>query len=244
MCYNNLMDRNLVNILGYGVDTFSFDDAIDYIIKNKGQVITINPEMIECAIKNPEFADVLRNAELVIPDGIGVQIGLKILGYDVHRIPGIDFGKELIRRAKYLNKKVALVGAEQNVIENAVVNLKGEFPALEIVYYHNGYFEDKNVIYEDLLSKVPDLVLVALGSPKQEFFIKELKSRLPQAVFIGLGGSFDVWAGCVKRAPVFYRRIGCEWLYRLIHDPARLKRIFPTLPVFMLRVIKERLLNK
>lgn len=234
------MDRNTVDILGYGVDTFSFDEAVDYIVKTHGQIVTINPEMIECANKDSNFKNIINNAEMVVPDGIGVQFGLKILGYDVKRIAGIDLGKALIRRAYYLKKSVALIGAKQDIVENAVVNLKAEMSDLNIVYYHDGYFKDDNVIMNDLTEKRPDFIMVALGSPKQDFFISKLKSVLPDAVMIGLGGSFDVWAGAIKRAPKIYRNLGLEWLYRTICEPSRFKRIFPTLPLFVLKILKER----
>lgn len=244
MCYNIIMDRNTVDILGYGVDTFSFDEAVDYIVKTHGQIVTINPEMIECADKNKDFKNIINNAEMVVPDGIGVQLGLKILGYDVRRIAGIDLGKALIKRAYYLKKSVALVGAKQEVVENAVVNLKAEMPDLSIVYYHDGYFVDDSVIIGELKNINPDFVMVALGSPKQEFFISKLKSVLPNAVMTGLGGSFDVWAGTVKRAPLVYQNLGLEWLYRTVCEPSRFKRIFPTLPLFVLKVLKERLFKR
>ena len=238
------MDRAKVDILGYGVDTFCFDDAVDYIYQTHGQIVTINPEMIEYGKKNSEFKDLINNAELVVPDGVGVKIGLKILGTTVERIPGIDLGKAILKRAQYLKKTVALVGAQQDVIENAVVNLKIEMPELNIVYYRDGYFTDENEVFQNLLLKKPDVVLVALGSPKQEFFINNIKKQLSDSIFIGLGGSFDVWAGKVKRAPKFFRNLGLEWLYRIIAEPERIKRVFPTLPLFIFKVIKERLLKK
>ena len=238
------MDRAKVDILGYGVDTFCFDDAVDYIYQTHGQIVTINPEMIEYGKKNSEFKDLINNAELVVPDGIGVKIGLKILGTTVERIPGIDLGKAILKRAQYLKKTVALVGAQQDVIENAVVNLKIEMPELNIVYYRDGYFTDENEVFQNLLLEKPDVVLVALGSPKQEFFINNIKKQLSDAIFIGLGGSFDVWAGKVKRAPKIFRSLGLEWLYRIITEPERIKRVFPTLPLFIFKVIKERLLKK
>lgn len=237
------MNRSTVDILGYAVDTFSFDDAVDYIVKTHGQVVTINPEMIECADNDNNFKDIINNAEMVVPDGIGVQLGLKILGHNVERIAGIDFGKALIKRACYLNKSVALIGAKPEIIENTVNNLKKELPNLNIVYYHDGYFEDNEKIANELKEINPDFVFAALGSPKQEFFINDLKSVLPNAVMIGLGGSFDVWSGNVKRAPAIYQRLGIEWLYRTISEPKRFKRIFPTLPLFVLKVLKERLSN-
>lgn len=235
------MNRNTVDILGYGVDTFTFDEAVDYIVQTHGQIVTINPEMIETANKNQDFKNIIKNAEMVVPDGIGIQLGLKILGYDVKRIAGIDLGKALIRRAYYLKKTVALIGAKQEVVENAVVNLKAEIPDLNIVYYHDGYFDDDSAIIDDLKDKKPDFIMVALGSPKQEFFISKLKTVLPDSVMIGLGGSFDVWAGAVKRAPIIYQNLGLEWLYRTLCEPQRFRRIFPTLPLFVLRVLKERL---
>ena len=238
------MDRAKVDILGYGVDTFSFDEAVDYIFDNHGQIITINPEMIEYGNKNSGFKDLINNAELVVPDGVGVQIGLKILGTPVERIPGIDLGKAILKRAQYLKKTVALIGAQQDVVENAVVNLKFEMPDLNIVYYRDGYFTDENAVKQELLDKRPDVVLAALGSPKQEIFINSIKKQLPNSVYIGLGGSFDVWAGKVNRAPKFFRNFGLEWLYRIVTEPNRLKRVFPTLPLFIIKVLKERLSRK
>lgn len=238
------MDRDLVKISGYGVDSFTFDQAVDYAYSHGGQIVTINPEMIEAASKNPEFAQIISESDLVVPDGIGVEIGLKLLGYNVKRIPGIELGKALIVKFSKENKTIALVGAKSEVVELAVKNLKNEIENVNIVYFHDGYFTDDESILNDLVNANPDLVLVALGSPKQEFFNAELKKRLPNALMIGLGGSFDVWAGVVERAPKIYQKMGLEWLYRTIKEPKRFKRIFPTLPLFILKVLKERLFNK
>jgi len=238
------MDRKLAKIQGFGVDTFTAEEAAEYITANGGQVITINPEMIACALKNPDFAGIINGAELVIPDSAGVQLGLKILGEEVRRIPGVEFGKSLLVHAAKTGKKTALIGAKPDVIEKAVQNLKSELPELNIVYRHDGYFTNDEEIQNDIVKEAPDIVLAALGSPKQEFFISELKKKLPCAVMVGLGGSFDVWAGVVKRAPEFYQRTGLEWFYRSVTQPQRLKRIFPALPLFVFRVIKERLSGK
>jgi N-acetylglucosaminyldiphosphoundecaprenol N-acetyl-beta-D-mannosaminyltransferase len=235
------MDRDLVKILGHGVDSFNFEDAIDYASTHSGQIVTINPEMIETARKNPDFSALLGDAELVVPDGIGVEIGLKILGHKIKRIPGIELGKALIIKFSKENRSIAMVGAKPEVIDLAIKNLKNEVENLNVVYSHDGYFSDDELILSDLVNANPDLVLVALGSPKQEFFINSLKKRLPNATMIGLGGSFDVWAGVVTRAPKIYQKLGLEWLYRTIKEPQRFKRIFPTLPLFVMRVLKERL---
>lgn len=238
------MDRDLVKILGYGVDSFTFDEAVEYAYSHHGQIVTINPEMISEARKNKDFSEIVEHAELVVPDGIGVEIGLKILGHKVRRIPGIELGRALIVKFSDENKTVAFVGAKPEVVESAVKMLRTDIQNLNVVYFHDGYFKDANIIMDSLYQAKPDLVLVALGSPKQEFFIAEMKTRLPNSTFIGLGGSFDVWAGHVERAPEIYQNLGLEWLYRTIKEPKRFKRIFPTLPLFILSVLKERLFRR
>lgn len=238
------MDRKLFRILGFGVDSFNKEDAAEYIVKHYGQVVTINPEMIMNAQKLPDFARVINEAELVIPDSVGVELGLKILGHAVPRIPGIEFGKMLLKYCANENKSVALVGAKPEVIDLAIKNLKEELPNLNIVYRHDGYFTEDSQIKAELINLKPDLVLVALGSPKQEFFIADVKKHLPNTVLVGLGGSFDVWAGVVERAPEIYQKLGLEWLYRTVMQPQRFKRIFPTLPLFVMKVLKERVSGK
>lgn len=227
-----------VSMLGCGIDIYSFDEAVVFAKKNRGQVVTINPEMIDCAIKNIHFLNIIKNAELVIPDGVGIQIGLKILGYKTVRIPGIEFARRML--SEFSNEPVALIGAKPDVIEKTVQNLKKDIPILNIVYSHDGYFNDENEILTDVVSKNPKLVLVALGSPKQEEFIFKLKQMLPGALMIGVGGSFDVWSGNIKRAPVLYQKLGLEWLYRTVKEPERFRRIFPSLPLFILKVLKEK----
>lgn len=234
------MDRDLVKIQGFDVDTFTFEQAVDWAYSKHGQIVTINPEMISAAQSNPEFADIIKKAELVVADGIGVEIGLKILGYSVKRIAGIDLGKALIEKFTASGKSVAMIGAKPGVVDSAVVNLSKEYQNLNVVYSHDGYFDNDVDIIESVISANPDLILVALGSPKQEFFIHNIKEKLPNSTLIGLGGSFDVWAGVVERAPKIYQKLGLEWLYRTLKEPKRFKRIFPTLPLFVLKVLKER----
>ena len=235
------MERKTVKLQGFNVDTFDFDTAVDYAKTNGGQIVTINPEMISCAKKNKPLAEIINNAELVVPDGIGVEIGLKILGHKVHRIAGVELGRRLVEEFAKSGKRVAMVGAKPEVIKKASENLKNEIPGLNLVYVQDGYFTDDERVLAELKNASPDLVLVALGSPKQEEFISRAKNLLPKALMIGLGGSFDVWSGVVERAPLFYQKAGLEWLYRTVKEPKRFKRIFPTLPLFVLSVLKEKL---
>lgn len=234
------MDRNLVKIQGFDVDSFTFEQAVDWAYSKHGQIVTINPEMISAAQKNSDFAEIINSAELVVADGIGVEIGLKILGYKVKRIAGIDLGKALVEKFTASGKSVAMIGAKPGVVDSAIENLSKEYQNINVVYSHDGYFDNDEDIIESVISANPDLILVALGSPKQEFFIHNLKEKLPNSTLIGLGGSFDVWAGVVERAPIIYQKLGLEWLYRTLKEPKRFKRIFPTLPLFVLKVLKER----
>jgi N-acetylglucosaminyldiphosphoundecaprenol N-acetyl-beta-D-mannosaminyltransferase len=239
------MERKKVKLLGFGIDTFDFKGAVNYAMnlietKKGGQVVTINPEMIEFGLKNPEFANILNNADLVIPDGVGVKIGLKIKGINAQRIAGIEFSHKMIEECAKNNFSVALIGAKPHILEKTIKNLQSDFKDLNIIYTQDGYFKNVNDVYVSLGEKNPQFVLVATGSPKQEIFIKEYRKYHPDAVMIGVGGSFDVWSGEVERAPEIYQKLGLEWLYRTLKEPQRFKRIFPTLPRFILRVLLSK----
>ena len=244
------MEKKRAKILGFEVDLLSFDDALAFI-KNKSesqstQTVTINPEMIALGENNQEFGGILKTADLIIPDGFGIKLGLKIKGINQERIPGIEFAKKLIEYCAENELPIALLGAKEETLQDASNNLLKEFPKLNIAYKRNGYFnsEEEKVIVEELKAISPKLVLVALGVPKQEIFIKNIKSDFTNTMFVGVGGSFDVWSGKVKRAPVFFRKIGCEWFWRLIKEPSRFNRMFPTLPLFLFKVIIEKITNK
>ena len=244
-------ERKQAKILGFGVDLMSFSEALEFTMNRlragQGfQVVTINPEMIEIAKKNPDFASVLNNAELVIPDGVGIKLALKIKGINQENIPGIEYSKKLIGLCAQNGLPVALLGAKEEIVQKAKQNLLKEFENFNIVYTRNGYFskEDEESIKNDMTAAAPKAVFVALGAPKQEFMIQELKKSMPDAVFVGVGGSFDVWSGVVKRAPEIYRKLGLEWLYRTLKEPERFKRIFPALPLFLIRVIIESVFQK
>ena len=240
-------NKHMAKLLGFEVNEFTFDEAVEFAKQNRGHVVTINPEIIEQTNKDKGLAQIIHEADLVIPDGIGVQIGLKILGYNVRRIAGIEFAREMLEEMK--GSPIALIGAKPHVIEKAVKNLQAEIDGLNIVYCRDGYFKNEYNVDEykkainDIVSAKPDLVLVALGSPLQDYFIYELKPKLPNALLIGVGGSFDVWAGEVERAPEIYQKLGLEWLYRTIKEPKRFKRIFPTLPLFVLKVLLDGVKN-
>jgi len=238
------MERKTESLQGINTDTFDFDGAVEYAFKHRGQVVTLNPEMVMFANKNPDFKKILQSAELVIPESVGIELGLKILGkYGIKRIAGIKFSYQMLKKFTQNHLPVALIGAKQAVLNDACDNLKNEIKDLNIVYFQNGYFTDSEKVKNELINSGAKLALIALGSPKQEKFIYDVKSNMPETLFIGVGGSFDVWAGAVERAPESWQKVGLEWLYRTIRQPARFKRIFPALPVFVLKVLKERFLG-
>lgn len=232
--------RERIRLLGYDIDTFDFESAVSYAKTISGQVVTINPEMMS----NPDLIELINTSQLVIPESVGVQLGLKIIGKNITRIPGIQFSKRMIEECAKEGKSVALIGAKPEIINKTVENLKSEFENLNIVYVQDGYFKDEERVLEELKNSNARLVLCALGSPKQEFFIRKAMTSMTNSLFIGVGGSFDVWSGVVERAPEIWQNLGLEWLYRTLKEPQRFKRIFPTLPLFVLRVLKEKMEHK
>ena len=234
-------------ICGYEVDFFNFNEAAAYVLsclKNESpccQVVTINPEMIELAQKNKNFSAVLKNAQLVIPDGIGIKLGFMLKGQKIKRITGIEFSYELLKKCAELNYPVAIIGTQKETLHIACNNLKNKIPNLNLAYFRDGFFneEDEAEIIKNLISSKAKLVLVGLGIPKQELFIAKYKEMFNGAAFIGIGGSLDVWSGKIKRAPKLFQILGIEWLYRVVTQPERIKRIFPALPLFLFRVIMD-----
>ncbi len=240
------------NVLGFDVDIINFHDALKLTLQrlqenNNTHIVTINPEIIQAGSKDEELKTILKSADLTIADGVGVMLALKLSGVkDASRIPGVDFAFNLLKEAAKLNYPVALVGSKDEIINKACENLKLKIPDLNITYCHNGFFDknEESIIQQEIIRTSPKIVLVAMGGKKQEMFIKDLKDKIEGCVFIGVGGSFDVWSGYVKRAPVVFQKLGLEWLYRVISQPSRFKRIFPTLPMFLIKVIISNMLKE
>ena len=231
-------------ILNYCVDLLTKNEGLDFvakkIIENKGaQVVTINPEMIEMGEKNSELGFILKNADLVIPDGFGIKLALKLRGIEQEQVPGVEFARELINICAENNYPIGFLGAKEEVLSKAVENIKQQTPNLNVVFQKNGYYANEDILIDEVLRAQPKVLLVALGVPKQEFLINKIKEKNNDIILIGVGGSFDVWAGYVERAPIAWQKLGLEWLYRTIKQPERFKRIFPTLPMFLFKVIIE-----
>lgn len=240
--------RKRACLFGLPIDITTMDEARDILLsaEKSMQVITINPEMITSAYKNEELSDLIKNVDLVIPDGIGVVIALKMIGIKTSRIPGIELAYSILTEAEKRNLSVALVGADEDTIQTAKKELLKNMPNLNFVYIRNGYFnkdEEKNILYE-LEKAEPDILLAGLGFPKQEIFLKDFKNISKKTIMIGVGGSFDVWAKKLKRAPKIFQKLNLEWFYRLLCQPSRFKRIFPTIPLFLLKIQTDRKLHR
>lgn len=236
---------NRIEILGVSFDNVSMEEAIETAFKRiqeheRGFVVTPNPEIVMLARENEELNLTIKQAALVLPDGIGVIYGAKILGTPMkERVPGIDFASGLIKKLAEQNGSVYLLGAKPGVAERAGENLRKQYPGLSIAGTHDGYFTNDAPIIEEINAAKPDLLLVCLGFPKQEFWMRDHLEMLDVGLMAGLGGSLDVFAGVVQRAPAVWQKLGLEWLYRLVKEPSRLGRMMK-LPKFLLCVIKER----
>lgn len=219
------MQDNRISLNGVKVNPFtSFTQLLDYVKHRKGILIAINAEKILHA--TDQTRDII-NRNIGYCDGIGAVMALKKHGYKgVVKIPGCELWLKIIAALYPEKKTFYLVGSKQEVIEQTVAKLRTEYLGIRIVNYRNGYIkteEEKQELLDDIAEKKPDVVFVAMGSPKQELLMEEMYERHP-AIYQGLGGSFDVYTGNVKRAPKWWVEHNLEFAYRLIKQPSRIKR--------------------
>jgi N-acetylglucosaminyldiphosphoundecaprenol N-acetyl-beta-D-mannosaminyltransferase len=208
-------------------------------------VITLNAEMTMEAGRQAGLAAALQQADLVIPDGAGVVLYLKLYGRKVRRCAGIELSEQMIRQAaQQEGKTVFFYGGKPEVLEKATLAWQQRLPTLKVVGAFDGYVppDREAEILAALTNTQPSLVLVGLGVPRQELWIAAHRQLCPQAIWIGVGGSFDIWSGTKERAPAWLADNHLEWLYRLYQEPWRWKRML-ALPKFAARAIVYRLQN-
>lgn len=233
--------RNQVEIVGVNVDNTTLNEAskkLEDFLDGEGlsMVFTPNSEILVDAVKDPYFTQVLNSGNLVIPDGIGVVIASKFYGMPMkERVTGYDLMCKLIAIAHNKDKSIYFIGGKEGVAEEAALNIIQKYKDIKILGWHNGYFdeEEEKTIINNIIELKPDIVFVALGAPKQEKWIYENRHKLPVKIAMGVGGSIDVLANRVKRAPSFYQKAGLEWFYRLMKEPRRFLRVLK-LPKFIL----------
>ena len=208
--------------------------AMGYIAaRSRCRVVTPNAEFALEAKKNPRFLKILNTSQLVLADGISVVLASKIIGDPMQgRVTGVGFAQALAAAMAKEGKSLYLLGAKPGVAEQAAEKLLETYPGLKIAGTHDGYFKEEGPVVDTINAAKPDALLVCLGAPKQEYFMEEHDSELEVPVMAGLGGSMDVLAGNVQRAPEFFQKYGLEWLYRLCKEPKRWKRMIK-LPLYL-----------
>ena len=242
------MAYDVVKILGVRVDKITKAQALEEFQKLlEGDrcelIVTPNAEIVEKASKTPQLRRIINEeAAIVTPDGVGLIYASKLKGDPIQeKVAGIDFAHSAIELCAKLGRSVYLLGSKPGVAEAAAANLEKEIPGLKIAGFRDGYFredEEPSVVAE-INASGADFLCVALGSPKQEYFVIKHRDALKVKAAAGLGGSLDIWSGQLNRAPKFYIDHGLEWLYRMIQEPKRLKRL-PALPVFLIKAAIRR----
>jgi N-acetylglucosaminyldiphosphoundecaprenol N-acetyl-beta-D-mannosaminyltransferase len=236
-----------VNIFGVPISKMNMVQTVSYLtdaIENRlpQHVITANPIMVMSAVEDRNYLAMMKQAELIVPDGTGVVWAANYVGEPVtERVTGFDLVHELMKIGEGRKWKVYLLGTSTEIIEAAASKLKVMYPGIQMVGYRNGFFkeeQDAEVIGE-IVQAAPDLLLVGRSSATQEPWIAKYKHQLQVPVMMGVGGSFDVLAGKLKRAPILFQKLRLEWFYRLLQEPWRYKMML-TLPKFAVKVIREK----
>lgn len=241
------MGRKRTQVLGVAFDVVTMEEAVGKakgFLRAEGQhyICTPNPEIVMEAREDKELAEILKKADMVVPDGIGVVWASKYSGKCLpERVAGYDLTQRLMRALAGTGESFYFFGGAPGVAAAAARKMRKEHPGLKVAGVHNGYFDEKEEkkIIEDIKKRAPSILLVGLGAPKQEKWIAAHMRETGAKLCIGVGGSFDVMAGNVKRAPEVFRRLGLEWFYRLITQPTRWRRML-RLPLFVLAVLKEK----
>ncbi len=241
-----------INIFGVRIDNISMDDAVkvleDYLKGDRlNTIYTPNTEIVMKAKEDENIRGIINSGDLVTPDGIGLIYGSRIRKKPLkERVTGFDLSINLLEMANENGYSLFLLGGKDGVAKKAGENIKKDYPNIRIVGYHHGYFEgshrgvydsqEERTIIHSINKVEPDIIFVGLGFPGQEIWIYNNRDRLRSKVIIGNGGTLDILAGNMKRAPEIFQRLGLEWFYRLLREPSRIKRQI-ALPKFILSVL-------
>lgn len=234
-----------IDVLGVGFDNLTMTEAVERgmeLVRSPGPhyVVTPNPEIVEVCREDSGARAAVNGADLVLPDGIGVIKGAAMLGTPLkEKTPGIEFAMGLMGKMAERGKSLYLLGAKPGVAEQAAARLKAQYPGLKIAGTHDGYFKEDAPVVEAIRESGADCVFVCLGAPKQELWMEKNGPATGARLLCGLGGSMDVFAGTVERAPKFWSDHGLEWFYRLCKEPKRLGRML-RLPLFLVHVRQEK----
>ncbi|MEK3733175.1 MULTISPECIES: WecB/TagA/CpsF family glycosyltransferase [unclassified Paenibacillus] len=236
-----------VSVFGVPFSKLDMKETVKYLTEavqsgQPHQVITANPIMVMTALDRPEYKQMMKSAELIVPDGTGIVWAAGVGGDPLDgRVTGFDLLHELFKAGETYRWRFYLLGTTTEVIQEAAKRLQMQYPAAVICGYRDGFFgadEDVAVI-EDIRAAQPDILFVARGADNQEPWIAQHKEALGVPVMMGVGGSFDIISGKLKRAPKVFQKLRLEWFYRLLREPSRYKRML-ALPKFALKVLREK----
>lgn len=237
--------RDTITILGIPIDNITKKEAgeiteklIQQSNKSCQMVFAPNVEFIMYAQKDAEYYELLKQAKLATPDSIGIMMGAKKQHKQFkERIPGQAYFREIIELSNQKGYTIYLLGGQAEVVQKAKENLKKQYPNVNIVGTHHGYFtkEEERAVIDEINQLQPNVLFVALGAPRQEKWIAEHKEELKVDVAAGQGGTYDYEAGRIKRAPKIIQKIGMEWLWRLILQPSRIVRM-RVLPIYFFKI--------
>ncbi|WP_157469729.1 WecB/TagA/CpsF family glycosyltransferase [Clostridium algidicarnis] len=235
----------VIEILGYpiysGYKKEILND-IEEIVSSEGcvHIVSGNPEVLyQGLFEKPLYENFTSKRSLIIPDGVGVIFSAKVKGLKVkEKIAGIEVMQDIISYCNRKDKSIYLLGSKDSIVRKCKVNIEATYKDINVVGYKDGYFDLDNCddIIEDINKCNPDVLFVAMGCPRQERFIIKHMDKLHCKLFMGVGGSFDILAGELKRAPKWMITFGIEWLYRILKEPFRIKRM-KSIPKFMIRAI-------
>ncbi|MDD6597283.1 WecB/TagA/CpsF family glycosyltransferase [Anaerovibrio sp.] len=241
------MPLKQVEILGVNVNSLTMAQAVEavqqFIAEKKvALVATANAEMLMRATQDEELKDILNQADLVVPDGAGTVWAAGHLGEPMpERVAGFDLAQELMREAPSRGDRVYFFGSAPGVADKAKAKAEELYPGIQVVGVRNGFFSeaDEPQIIADIRAAKPDILLAALGVPKQEKWLKKHMQELQVPVSIGVGGTLDVMAGVMERAPLWMQKAKLEWLFRGLKQPSRAGRLL-ALPKFVLKVVASK----
>ena len=236
-----------IDVMGISFDNVTLEEAVaqGLALTEESQagryVVTPNSEIVYACRETAGLADVLNRAALALPDGIGVVYASRILGRPLkEKVAGIDFAAGLAKGLSHTGKSLFLLGAKPGVAEQAAEKLRESNPGLLIAGVHDGYFQEDGPVIEEIRASGADVVYVCLGAPKQELWMAKNGQATGAKLLVGLGGSLNIFAGTARRAPDIWVRLGLEWLYRLLQEPWRFRRMC-RLPLFLFSAIGARL---
>ena len=245
-----MLNQRDITILDFPIDNINMPEAVsrveEFISKRTPhQVITANTLMLNSALRDPSLKTVFNQASLVVPDSVGLVWAARALGHPLKaKVPGIDLLFELVNLCLARGYSIYLLGAKPGVAAKAAERLQTRFPGLKIAGTRHGYFAraEETAVIEDIQRSGASILFVGFSIPYQELWINAHLAEINIPVCIGVGGSFDVICGRIKRAPQLMQKLGLEWLWRTLMEPWRIKRII-LIPVFILRVYRQKWLG-